>query len=155
MKRIFVIFTAVASCCASQSHGTGSPWRGLPQKILDLRKSVVHIIADGKESGTGFVVSANGYIITATHVVESREPYFSRGQIQVDYTKSLDVELSDGEHLPAKAIPNTGQYGGEDTKRNLKHAKWPPRIRVLGCGVAGIHLDREWTMNPSDSHRLD
>lgn len=109
MKRASLAFIWL-TCLAFQARGTDSPWQTLPQKISNLRKSVVHIVADGTVTGTGFVISANGYIITATHVVQSREPYNDRGRIQVDYTDSLDVEFFDGKHLPAKAIANTGQY---------------------------------------------
>ena len=37
---------------------------------------------------------------------------------------------------------------GEDTKRNLKHAKRLLRLHVARCGAAGIDLDRGSAMLP-------
>ena len=44
-------------------------------------------------------------------------------------------------------------YGGEDTKRNLKHAKRLRRSYVPGCGAAEIDLDRGSAMFPSGNRR--
>ena len=42
---------------------------------------------------------------------------------------------------------------GEDTKRNLKHAKRLRRSYVPGCGAAEIDLDRGSAMFPSGNRR--
>ena len=43
--------------------------------------------------------------------------------------------------------------GGEDTKRNFKHAKRQQRSHERGCGAAETVLDRGWAMFPSGNRR--
>lgn len=52
-------------------------------------------------------------------------------------------------------IPFQRGNRGEDTIRNLKHAKRRQRSHVLGCGAAEIGPDRGWALFPSGNRRSD
>ena len=69
--------------------------------------------------------------------------------------------LTPAERASLLAFPTTsklnratsGPCRGEDTKRNLKHAKRLRRSYVPGCGAAEIDLDRGSAMFPSGNRR--
>src|SRR5438045_9357633 len=62
----------VLSClCAVAARGNEK--KNYSEKIKDARQAVVEVLVAGQRQGTGFCVSPNGYIVTATHVVGSTE----------------------------------------------------------------------------------
>ena len=67
--------------------------------------AVVSIDAGGESRGTGFLVSSDGFILTASHVVSD----------ETGYHPAIDITLSDGQHIFAKpAMPPTPESVGRD-----------------------------------------
>ena len=75
---------------------------------------------------------------TATGTNRSWVPIFwlRQGGIRA-LSRAFSKLMSDSNKLP-RFLANRG----EDTKRNLKHAKRLARLHVPRCGAAGIDLDR-------------
>lgn len=77
MKKAAVSFALSVVLCLFASIGSGVAAGNVPQKVLDLRKSVVRVLcqtSDGIVSGSGFAIGQDvpvNYIVTNLHVVES------------------------------------------------------------------------------------
>lgn len=83
------------------------------ERIAKIRKSTVRVFVDGKPKGTGFIITENGLIATAFHVVARTIPN-PRKQSQITYASSIEVQFDDGEKLPAivhKSCIGKGLYG--------------------------------------------
>jgi S1-C subfamily serine protease len=75
------------------------------QACAKFSSAIVAINAGGVSHGSGFLVSSNGYILTAAHVVRDGSGYYS----------AIDIALSTGEHLEATpAIQLTIENVGQD-----------------------------------------
>ncbi|HIF01045.1 MAG TPA: trypsin-like serine protease [Fuerstia sp.] len=105
---LLVLFACSAPFAAAQEQGTGDPddladvaavdtrsERSLPDLAKEVKQSlvVVHAIGRDRQSfghGTGFVISSDGLIATARHVIGDRRP--------------IRVELTDGTSLPVTHV---------------------------------------------------
>jgi S1-C subfamily serine protease len=98
---LFVLMSSSLYC--QNEAAVRSTLDNLPAKIKSLRPSVVEILVDGKRSGSGFIVSKSGHIMTATHVVG--KPYMTPQQtLTVNYFSNIEVVFSDGTKLPAQPV---------------------------------------------------
>jgi len=75
-----------------------------PEKIKHARAAVVEVLVSGTRRGTGFCVTADGYIVTATHVVGT--PEVKGNQAVVNYEPDLSVRFSDGRTIVVKSVSN-------------------------------------------------
>jgi S1-C subfamily serine protease len=83
------------------AEGNGNTYA---EKVKAARQAVVEVLVAGQRQGTGFCVSSNGYVVTATHVVGS--PEIVLGQPIVKYREQITVRLSDGKELSAVPVNN-------------------------------------------------
>ena len=74
------------------------------EKIKNTRPSVVEILVAGRRGGTGFCVTSDGTIITATHVVANVTR--TDGGVDVNYFPELSVRFSDGRVVPVRQVAN-------------------------------------------------
>ena len=81
------------------SPSTGSDAALSPKAVYDSAKDSVAFITTGSGTGSGFVVSADGYIVTNAHVVDG-----ANGQIK--------AKIGDGDAIDAKLV-------GEDASTDL------------------------------------
>jgi hypothetical protein len=93
------------------------------QACAKFSPAVVGILAGGVSEGTGFLVSPDGYVLTALHVVreENGTPY-----------SAIDLTLSDGSHALAQLIPPTVETVGKDFAILKIEAKKPLPFLRLG-----------------------
>ncbi|MBI1781396.1 MAG: trypsin-like peptidase domain-containing protein [Sphingobacteriales bacterium] len=88
MKRqlFFIVFTLFTLNLFSQSLGV--------ERLAHAKKSIVRILIEGKPSGTGFIVSSAGQIITCWHVID---PAFIRDTLnRLMGLRKIEAEFSDG-----------------------------------------------------------
>jgi len=104
---VFVIFLILLVCLSTSAGCFKSRIEKPPANALDkqeriakIRKSTVRIYVDGKPKGTGFIITENGLIATAFHVIAKTIPT-PREQAQITYASSIEVQFNDGERLPA------------------------------------------------------
>ncbi len=71
------------------------------QRIDRIKQSIVRIHVDGEPRGTGFVITENGLIATAFHVI-GKTVHPSNDQAYITYASSIEVEFDDGYKLPAR-----------------------------------------------------
>lgn len=74
------------------------------EKIEKVRPATVEVLVAGARSGTGFCVSSDGYIVTATHVVGT-PAVTERGPV-VNYQSNLSVRFNDGRVVPVQPVDN-------------------------------------------------
>jgi S1-C subfamily serine protease len=75
-----------------------------PEKIKRTRSAIVEVLISGERRGTGFCVSSDGYIITATHVVGT--PEVEANQVVVNYQQNLSVRFADGRVISVQPVLN-------------------------------------------------
>ena len=117
---VFVIFLIIL-VCLSLSAGCRKPrlekgpadTLDKQERIAKIRKSTVRIYVDGKPTGTGFIITENGLIATAFHVIAKTIPN-PRNHAQITYALLIEVQFDDGEKLPAivhKSCIGKGLHG--------------------------------------------
>lgn len=82
------------------------------ERIDRIKRSTVRIYVNGKPSGSGFIINANGLVATSFHVVGKTEPA-SRKRSFITYASPIEVQLHNGEKVPAiphKAFIGDGIY---------------------------------------------
>lgn len=94
-----VALFVLCGTCQSQSKLT------YVAKIQRLRPATVEVLVSGQRHGTGFCVSSNGQIVTATHVVGTTA--VTPAGIVVNYAPDLSVRFSDGRVVDAKPVDNS------------------------------------------------
>ena len=141
------LFVLPSSICLSQPARSGSvsvPKQrhnpiSHPQVCARFSDAVVEIIGGGESFGTGFIVSNDGFILTAAHVVRDKDgKYFS----------AISVKMPDGRSELATAIPMTVESVGQDfalLKVNAKDAKTSLPFLALGS-VKDVVLGGEATI---------
>src|ERR1700693_5466475 len=93
-------------------------------------KAVVEIGVNGNFSGAGFIVSADGIIMTANHVVTTRESNYRQ------YANHIQV-LIDGNAAPFDATPLIGQISDDQVNYNsaLIKIKTPSALPHVTLGT--------------------
>lgn len=87
-------------CSQTRTRRASSDSLNKQDRIDRIKKSTVRIYANGKPSGTGFIIDENGLIATAFHVVGKTEPTSGKRSF-ITYAPAIEVEFYDGEKLPA------------------------------------------------------
>jgi serine protease Do len=105
-------------------------------RLAKIRKSTVRIYVDGKPRGTGFIISENGLIATAFHVIAKT---FStpHGQAQITYAACIAVRMDDGEELPAivhTSCIGKGLHGSILRDYCILEIKTPKKLVPLSLG---------------------
>lgn len=95
--KLFMLLTVLSTSfvlpCRAQSY---------PDKIQHVRPALVEILVSGKRVGTGFCVSPDGDIITATHNVGAIA--VNNGAITIKYETDLRVRFEDGREASAEPV---------------------------------------------------
>ena len=68
-------------------------------RVKLAKESTVRVFVNNQPSGSGFVVSSSGLVLTCFHVVESMQPA-PNGQTVVSYAKTIEVEFPGGVRVP-------------------------------------------------------
>lgn len=100
--RVLLLVSTIHICQAQTTRTVHSCADDLEDKIASIRPSVVRIVA-GNSMGTGFLVSRNGLIVTALHVV-GRPQVTPDQRIVAQYTKAIKVQFSDRSTAEAEPI---------------------------------------------------
>lgn len=74
------------------------------EKIKQFRSALVEVLVSGNRTGTGFCVTADGYIVTATHVVGTVSVTSAAEVVQ--YSPNLSVRFSDGSTASVVPVEN-------------------------------------------------
>ena len=91
MKRYFILFLiTIPIFCTAQSLGS--------ERVKKLKASVVRILVDTIPSGTGFFVTADGWIATCWHVIEPAMIRDKKTNRIIDL-KKISVEFTTGEKM--------------------------------------------------------
>jgi len=95
--KLFILLTVLTTCfvlpCRAQNY---------PDKIQHVRPALVEILVSGRRIGTGFCVSPDGDIITATHNVGAIA--VNNAAITVKYQTDLRVRFADGREASAEPV---------------------------------------------------
>lgn len=120
-KAIFFIGIVILSVTGSaQQPATSLTHRELCKRFSD---AVIRIEAGGQSRGTGFLVSADGFILTAAHVVRGDDgAYFS----------AITAKLPDGTTEFATPSPMTIESAGQDFA--VLKVKGKTKLPFLGLG---------------------
>jgi serine protease Do len=97
---IVFCFTLLAGCKYPRAVNPAPNTLDQQERFAKIRKSIVRIYVDSKPKGTGFIISENGLIATAFHVI-AKTLTTPHSQAQITYAASIEVQLDDGERLPA------------------------------------------------------
>lgn len=84
----------------------------MKERINSIKKSVVRVFVDNQPSGTGFVISKDGLIVTCFHVVDKIQKD-DNGKSTITYASKIEVEFNNGEKIQAK-IPEYWQNSHSD-----------------------------------------
>jgi len=106
------------------------------ERLAKIRKSTVRIYVDGKPKGTGFIISENGLIATAFHVI-AKTLSTPHGQAQITYATSIEARLDDGEKLPAivhTSCIGKGLHGSILSDYCILEIKTPKKLVPLSLG---------------------
>lgn len=101
-----------------------------PEKIKRVRPAVVEVIVSNMRSGTGFCVSSDGYIVTATHIVGT--PAVSGNRIIVNYQQNLSVRFADGRTFAVQPAENPSSEAGLHDITVLKADAKTAQFLLLG-----------------------
>ncbi|MBS1688622.1 MAG: trypsin-like peptidase domain-containing protein [Bacteroidetes bacterium] len=85
MKRLLIfLLLLIPSLSHAQSLG--------PERVKKLKESVVRILVEGQASGTGFLVTSDGWLLTCWHVIE---PACIRDSVTHEIIKIKKIEVED------------------------------------------------------------
>ncbi len=110
---ILVCLSISGGCCKPRIEKPPANALDKQERIAKIRKSTVRIYVDGKPTGTGFIITENGLIATAFHVIAKTIPN-PRNHAQITYASLIEVQFDDGEKLPAivhKSCIGKGLHG--------------------------------------------
>jgi hypothetical protein len=103
MKKTLLYFLLLTVSLASAEEKANS--LSLREACTEFSNAVVRIEAGGKSLGTGFIVSPDGFIMTAAHVIRDES-----GQ----QFSAISVGLPDGTRAFARALNQTAESVGRD-----------------------------------------
>lgn len=105
-NRFFFRFSVLAAglCLLAMSLHASPQSSGLAAKTIFARSkaAVVRIWSGNEPRGTGFLISSEGILVTANHVVTQRTAQGAK--ITLRYLSDLQVQLGDGTKYPAKTL---------------------------------------------------
>ena len=79
LRRVPWVSAVFALACFAS--GCLTPWRhGIPDVYRRVRQASVEILADGRLQGSGWFADAEGYLVTAAHVVKMHNPALLEGR---------------------------------------------------------------------------
>lgn len=110
---ILVCLSISGGCCKPRIEKPPANALDKQERIAKIRRSTVRIYVDGKPIGTGFIITENGLIATAFHVIAKTIPN-PRTHAQITYASLIEVQFDDGEKLPAivhKSCIGKGLHG--------------------------------------------
>lgn len=90
----------LTACVDTRSVKPGGDSVYNDERSSHIKKSIVRIYVDGKPKGTGFVISEDGLIATAFHVIARTIPT-PHAQAHITYAASIEVLFHDGRRIPA------------------------------------------------------
>jgi S1-C subfamily serine protease len=123
---LFVTFFVSGICC--QSAASQATYA---DKIKIVRPAIVEVLISGVRRGTGFCISSDGRIVTATHVVGTPEAT-TDGGIIVKYERDLEVRFGDGHTIAVLPLPNPSPEGAFHEISVLKADEKTPHFLKLG-----------------------
>lgn len=102
-KLLAVVFAALFNANVALSAPAGGKHLN-PQTIISRSKNAVVMVLTASGNGTGFLVSPDGLVVTANHVVTSQS--LVGNQILINYNANLRIVLPDERVLEAEpAVP--------------------------------------------------
>jgi len=135
---------AAIVCALILAVSVGGHTETYPEKIQKVRAAVVEVLVSGVRSGTGFCAGADGYIITATHVVGT--PEVSGNQVVVNYQQNLSVRFSDGRTVAVQPVTNPSAEAGFHDITVLKVDTKTPQFLLLGTPSSIVEGDEVYMM---------
>ncbi len=143
-----ILFLSISAGCSRQSFINPPPDpTDKQERIARIRQATVRIYVDGKPKGTGFIITENGLIATAFHVIAKTFPT-PHEQALITYASSIEVQFDDREQVPAivhKSCIGKGLHGSIlrdfcilETKTSKKRI--PLKLGAFNDVHAGTHV---------------
>ena len=118
--------------------------RSLQTKVNDLSAQRHVMVNPGNFRGTGFAISANGYIVTDNHVIRNADSVYVQAtdgksyRTKVVYTEPVNdiaiLEITDPSFRPLAPIPYGFKKAETDVGETVFTVGYPRDIMVLGPG---------------------
>lgn len=121
--------------CRAQSY---------PDKIHHVRPALVEILVSGRRNGTGFCVSPDGDIITATHNVGTI--VLNNAAVTIKYETDLRVRFEDGREASAEPVESQSPEAPFHDISLLKVGIKTPHFLHLGISSQLKEGDEVYTM---------
>lgn len=131
-----MVFLVLSSFCSVLSAQTNNN-KHKKERLAVVKQATVRILKKGIPAGSGFIVSDDGFIITAFHVVYGgyKLEEGNRASIFID---DVEAQLSNGEKFSATAIEacqGTGAYEALSNDYCILKINAPKKLQFLRLGT--------------------